>query len=119
MAESKAKISISLDADLLRRLDAVCEAKGEERSPTIERMLRLAIQEQEEFIRDMEDPVMRTIHSVMMRSPAVMKTIVMALGAQFTADEIADIQKRGVIQRERGVQRQRAKRGPKSKEATA
>jgi len=75
MSELKEKIAISLDAELLRRVDAVAEALGQSRSAAIERVLRYGISGQEKFVKKMEDPAFALLWKAIGDMPSLLETV--------------------------------------------
>jgi len=111
MSENKPKISISLDADLLRRIDAACEARNEARSAFIERVLENEIEGEETFVRDMESPIWRGLITALAKSPSVTMAIAKVVGEELSPEHMAQIQKRAPELAQLGRERQVAKRG--------
>ncbi len=111
MSENKEKISISIEADLLRRLDAVCEARGDSRSAVIERILRDEMPEEESFLQGMEDPMSRALIATLIRSPAVLKVIATVAGKAISDADLKRVQERAPEHFRRGKERERKKRG--------
>ena len=72
MPEPKAKTAVAIDAELSRRIDRVCEQRDENRSNVVERMLRNAIDDEEAFVRRMEQPLVRTFVEMMSKHPSLL-----------------------------------------------
>jgi hypothetical protein len=85
---NKDRITITVDADLLRRIDAVAGKRNEARSAMIERLLAQAIKEEEQFIADMENPVMRALARIIAETPGVAKFVGKLGGADMTPENI-------------------------------
>ncbi len=67
----KTPISITIDSELLERIDRYASASDESRSTVIERMCRNDIAEQEEFLGDMESPTMRMLYKAVASKPVL------------------------------------------------
>ena len=107
MPEPKDKFSISMDTELVQRLDAVAEARDEARSTVIERIVRHGLAEEESFLRDMENPVDRAIVDIVTDNPGILRTIANLVGQQLTDEQLAGLRN----QAKRGRGRQGKKKG--------
>jgi len=87
MATNKEKIGISIDADLLARIDAVCEARNEARSAWFERIASKEIKEEESFVTDMENPLIRGFARVLVSHPKLLKAMATATMAGLTPEQ--------------------------------
>lgn len=112
MSEPKARITITLDADLLRRIKVVEEERGDSVSAIINRMIRNDIAHEEQQMRDMENPVMRTVLTALTKTPGVMESIASLVGNQLTKDQAEELRQNIQQQAKRGKQRV-AKKGGK------
>jgi len=72
MSINKEKIGISIDADLLSRIDEVCEARNEARSAWFERIAKRVIEDEEQFIGDMESPLYRGVARALAAHPSIL-----------------------------------------------
>lgn len=72
---NKVRTNITIDSALLDRIDAVCEARNEARSAWFERIAKLAIEDEEQFIKDMESPLYRGIARALAANPYVLDTV--------------------------------------------
>lgn len=113
----KQQLSITLDADLVKRLDAVCEATNVNRSALIETMVEKGIRERETFVQDMENPVLRSLARVMASSPKVVEGILGVLGEELDDGDRRWLKEGLSEQAARGKQRAARKKasGPASK----
>ena len=59
MPKPKSRITITIDADLLDRIEAICKERGEPRSALIERVLGNEIVSEERFLAGREIPQIR------------------------------------------------------------
>lgn len=118
MNENKKPVTISVSPDLLRRIDAVADARGENRSQMIERMLTTDIADEESFVTDMEDPIKRTVARAIVASPMLLSMIAGVVGEGLGEEDLARIRRNAPKQVARGKARATAKkRSPRSKEA--
>jgi hypothetical protein len=111
---NKERITITIDPDVLRRLDKVSDTRGEPRAAMIERILRNNIDGEESMMRDMENPVWRSLISTLLASESVVKAIATIAGENMPPERIREVQAGIKVQAERGRQRQAAKRGKSS-----
>lgn len=102
----KTAINITIDADLLRRIDDAAEKRGDSRSAIMERFCRNEIEQEEAFLREMENPVYRAIYDAMSRRPEVIRAMCAAAGqyidlaeAQAKAERLKEQTKRGKARR--------------------
>lgn len=105
MSSNKAKIAITIDPHLLQRIDAVADLRGQSRSAVIERVIRNEIDAEEEFVEDMESPVMQTILSVILNTPGVTETIAKVVGNNMNKEQLAEMKKGLKEQVARGKER--------------
>lgn len=91
-AMPKVILSIRVDEGLIPRLDAIAEASGETRSEAAERALRNGVQDAEDFLRQLDTPVLREAWAVL-SSKRVLRALA-ALGGESNAegemDKVAD-----------------------------
>ncbi|MFA9480470.1 ribbon-helix-helix protein, CopG family [Phycisphaerales bacterium AB-hyl4] len=109
MPEPKDKFSISMDPELVQRLDAIAEARDEARSTLIERIVRHGVADEEKFLSDMESPVNRVIAQLLTESPKITMALARLVGEQLTEEEVGKLR----VEAERGKARQKKKRGSK------
>ncbi len=72
----KEKVSITLDARLLKRVDKLAELRGEGRSAVVELVLSRGIEEQEEYVKALENPLNRLVQDVLATAPPEVLQIV-------------------------------------------
>lgn len=106
MSEPKDKFSISMDPELVRRLDKVGEARGDARSTVIERIVRNGLPEEERFLEQMENPAYRAIVQLLTESPKVTETLARLVGEHLGAEQLEKLKQ----QAERGKARQKVRR---------
>lgn len=105
MADTKDRISITIDPELLKRLRHVADLREQSVSAMIERIVRNEIDSEEEFVRDMESPVMRTIMSAMVNTPGVMEGMAKIIGQSLTPEEFNEMREGLKHQKELGKKR--------------
>jgi len=79
--ENKPVMSVRIDADLLRRIDALVEATGVGRADIVERCLYLGLANQEEFVRSLRHPLTGEL-AHLLTYPGVMRVLAKALGSE-------------------------------------
>lgn len=109
--ELKDRITITIDAELLRRVDAVADARAESRSAIIERIVKNEIVSEERFLKVLEVPVTRLIVEKIMGSPTIAGVIAEMVGNSMTQEERKALSDFVLKQGQRGRERQEAKRG--------
>lgn len=90
----KERITITVDPDILTRLDALAEARGENRSAVVERMLRVRLEDEEQFVADMENPLKRAVIKALTVNPAVLDFVSSVMGEEMTAEQLQRIRKK-------------------------
>lgn len=118
MHENKERITITLDAELLRRIDVVCADRHEPRSSYIERLLKDSMKEVESFRQDLENPVFRGIAKALVSTPGVLTAIAKLAGNELSSEELAEIRKDMPRMIEQGRERQSTKK-PRSRKGPA
>jgi|GEM_PF-1748429 len=117
--EPKSKIAISIDAELLRRLDEVCHARQQSRSKIINRILIEQIDEEESFVRGLENPAVRAVMSVMINTPGVVESMAKLVGEKMSSDDIDEMREGFKKQADLGKKRRGSKKKTKSKHGGA
>lgn len=117
MSEPKHKFSISMDAELVDRLDAICEARDESRSSAIERMVRNEVPSEEKFVTGLESPIQQAIARIIVEQPRVVQTLAALVGEHMTDEEAAKLKKGLEKQVSRANERRQTKRSKKTREA--
>lgn len=116
MNKNKQKIAISIDADLLEKIDQVAEARGDARSTLIERMLKDGIESEMRFVKQMESPVYRALMGALTSSPKVFEVLADLAMEKITPEQAQELQKKGHEQMKRGLERSKAKKTKRKKE---
>lgn len=118
MPSKKTLITTSIDPDILKRIDRVCEARAESRSAYVQRALKNSLPDEEKYLEEMESPLMRGLYKVL-GSQQGLTVLAKLFRDQLSEDEIARIAMTASKDTERGQQRASAKKGKrKYKEAT-
>ena len=99
-----------MDAALLRRLDKVCDARNQARSQVIERIVGDQIEKEEGFVKDMENPVLRTVLNAMVNTPGLIHTMAKLVGQNMTDEELDNLRVGAKEQIEYGKARQQLKK---------
>ncbi|MCC6580873.1 MAG: hypothetical protein IT440_10570 [Phycisphaeraceae bacterium] len=103
--ENKERLTVTIDRDILQRIDAVATAREEPRSRVIERICRNGIKAEEEYLSDLEKPALRFIAEAITSRPALVSALARVIGEQLTGEEMARIRetsaKQAVLARER------------------
>lgn len=110
MTDNKLKISISIGPKLLRRLDAVADARQQSRSEIIERLVSRGLKSEESLLEDMESPLNRAIVSVLTSSPHLLGGLAKLIGEELEPGDIERVRKQAEIDKANGVKRQRERR---------
>ncbi len=112
MTDAKKKIlSISIDPDLLDRIDSLCRLEAESRSAYIERVLRNSVDGKESVISDMESPLNRAIFETLVKTPKpIIQAISKILGETMTDDDWDRIQRNAPQYTGEGKKRQQQKK---------
>lgn len=84
---AKGFVSVRMDEELMRRLDAVAEATSDTRSAIVERLVRNGLDDAERFLKRFENPVLREAWGVL-TSPGVLKALAAAAGEELTPEQL-------------------------------
>jgi len=106
----KERITVTLDPDLVARIDRLAEHRDESRSKFMEFLLEIGVEEQEQFHEKMASPVIGPIVQSIMDHPKLIAGIAKVIGEQLSPEEIARWQAAGPNLR-RVRQRQSNERG--------
>jgi len=111
---NKERINITIAPDLLGRIDAVCEARNEARSAWFERIAKRVIEDEEQFIGDMESPLYRGVARALAAHPKILDIV-----AKISMESLAPEERQRMVrelekQSKRGAERS-AKRKKKAK----
>lgn len=111
MARTKVAIGVTIDEELLKRLDEIFAKRDENRSAGIERILRNAIEDEAAYLDTMEQPMPRLFIETMSKSPAFIKALGALLAEHVSKEDIERIQANTPKQAQLGRERERAKKG--------
>lgn len=115
--DPRERVTVTLDASLLRRIDRVAEARGEARSAVVERMVANEIGEEERFMRLMENPATRLIFQTLMSNPRIVESIAVLVGDKLDPEDAERMAKVIREQTKRGRERRGKKHGGTGKVA--
>jgi predicted transcriptional regulator len=107
-------ISITLDEDMIARIDRLAEDEGRTRTSVIERALRNDLPEQEKFNRTLENPLVREAHKLV-TSRAMLEFISMLAGENPSEEDIRRVLENAPKLREMGRQKQVEKKAKRRK----
>lgn len=113
--ENKVRWAVTIDPDLARRVDALAEIRGDSRSAMLERLVYRAIDIEEDYVNQMENPAVRLVTEVIVKHPGVLDLVAKLVGEKITDEQIARAQRDVPLQAKRARERQRVKRAKKSK----
>lgn len=114
---SKRPISISIETDLLDRVDRLAELRGDTRTAVIERAIRNDIAEQEEFIESLANPVVRGVHKTLTSSPTLLRIIARLVDEDMSDGDIRALMERAPRDRKAGERIKADKRANRGKSA--
>lgn len=97
-------ISITLDEEMIARIDQLAADINVTRTAIIEQALKNDLPEQESFHESLENPLMRGIHKKL-TSPAILRTLAKLTQQDMTDEEIEQIVNKGPRQREAAKKR--------------
>ena len=87
MRMPKHKFSISMDVELVKRIDAVAEARGEGRATVIERMCRNDIDEEEKFLKQFDNRGYRAVYDLLATHPRLIQRIATLVGEELSDED--------------------------------
>ena len=109
-AMPKAKFSISMDQELVDRIDRIAQAREEGRATVIERMATNGIEDEERFLHLMDDPVVGAVLGRLMASPKLMRGIAAMVAEDISVEEATAIRDKSQRIR-KGSKGRRSKKG--------
>lgn len=89
------RITLTLDHELTKRIDAVAEARDESRSATIERMLRNSIEEEERFLGQVGTGIEGRIMALMLENPKLINSLSKLVGDELSEDQLKRLEEGG------------------------
>ncbi len=84
----KDRITVTLDPDLVARIDRLAELRDHSRSKLMELLLEIAVEEEEAAMKTLGSPVVGTVVQSIMDHPKLLKTIASLIGERLTPDEV-------------------------------
>ncbi len=108
MNEPKDRISITIDPQVLARIDEVCERSGEARSAMIERVMSYALEDLDEELKRLESPVIQAVTRALVASPELFAALSRITEGKVSREEAELNRKR--LQRNLSWARERKKR---------
>ena len=88
MAAKKVKISITVDADVLKRVDRLAKSLKENRSSVMGDLLADALEQNEAALKAASDPVLMGAFMRAMAEPGVMRGMAEAVRQDLTDDQL-------------------------------
>jgi hypothetical protein len=74
-SNEKPVLSIRIDADLLKRIDAICEATSVGRGEIVERCILMGLTDEEEFVDWIKSPIKGPILELLARKSVIAKLL--------------------------------------------
>lgn len=111
----KARISMTIDPDLLGRIDEVCLRRRESRSAMIERVMAYALEEHEEHLKSLENPLTQALVRGLTRSPEVLGMLAKLVGESMSQEELSALRTRALSDVEEAAVRRERKKSVKAK----
>ena len=111
---TKERITITLDHDVLADIDHIAELRSESRSAVMERILRNGIEDENKFLDQLSNPIIRELTTRLAQSPQLIEAISRVVGEQVSQDDLDRYAEAGPRLKEAGRKRQserKAKRG--------
>jgi hypothetical protein len=111
--DNKVRISMTIDPKILKRIDAVCDAREEPRSAYIERVLKHSLREEEAYLEEMESPLWRGIYKAL-SSPGTLTMLAKVLGDELSDEDKAQMATAVRKHAKRGQERAKQKQSSKA-----
>lgn len=84
----KERVTVTLDPDLVARLDRLAEVLDQSRSRLMERLLETAVEEEEQLMDKLASPVIGPIVQSIIDHPKLIATLAKLIGDQMTPEEV-------------------------------
>lgn len=104
-------ISISLEPDLIERVDRIAEARGETRTDVIERAILNALDGEEKLLHRLENPVFREVVTRLMAQPEVLDAIGAVVSERISLSEMERMRAAAPRLKEAGKRRASKRKG--------
>lgn len=92
--QPKERITVTIDVELLAKVDGLAERRGETRSALVERVVGYAIDEYDEEMQRLESPLNQILVRAITKSPEALRLMARAVGNSMTKDEFREFQGR-------------------------
>ncbi len=84
----KERITVTLDPDLVTRIDRLASLRDHSRSKLMELLLEIAVEEEEAAMKTLGSPVVGAVVQSIMDHPKILKTIAVMVGDRLTPEEV-------------------------------
>lgn len=88
---TKERVTITLDAKLLGRVDAIATAREDSRSAVLERIVRLGINEEEEFLGTLGSGVVGRVVEQLICHPEMYRMLSKLVGEKVTEADVQEL----------------------------
>ncbi len=106
---AKEVVTIRLGPEVIKRLDYIASEREETRSSVIERIVDNGIEDEESFLDQMTNPILRNLILGMAGSPKFMKIMGKVMREEFSDEDLASMGQRAPKLKAMGERRQREK----------
>ena len=110
----KKPITVTIDPEVLARVDRVAELRGESRSATIERITRNGIDDEEKFLDVMGGPVAGRVITALLGNPKLHGMLAKFVQEEMTAEQIDELAAKVPPLREAGLKHRQEKKEKKA-----
>ena len=91
----KERITVTLDPDLLARIDRLAELRDESRSRMMERLLDYGVEDEEKLMASLATPLLGSIVQSIVDHPKIVAALAQAIGERLTPEEYLRWQEAG------------------------
>lgn len=88
MAVSKTKVTLTLDTELVKRVDEIASAKRQSRSAWIEASMRESIDQDEAAVKFFSDPMLSGAFLKAFSEPGMLKQFAQTIGSDLEPDQL-------------------------------
>ena len=88
MAKKKQRVTLTLDAAVVKRVDRVARSTKQSRSAVVEGLLRDGVDDQELFVKAMTDPTLRATFGQIFGSRDFLRQMVNVMGQDVSEDQL-------------------------------
>jgi len=89
------RITVTIDPAVLKRIDAISQAREESRSATIERILRNGARDEEEMLETIGKGIQGQVMAVLLNNPQILNAMSKLVGDQLADEDLARLQDGG------------------------